>query len=321
MLKKSLIIGSGSCLPDKIVTNEDFTKILETSDEWIQSRVGISSRRFLSEDETLDDIASKACEEALAIAGVKADEVDAIIVGTTTSPYIFPSMGALIQRHIGATRACAFDVQAVCSGFIYALSVADNMIKAGQFKTVLVVGAEAMSRITDQTDRGTAVIFADGAGAVVLRAVESTEPRGILSTHLYSDGTLTDLLCAKGGGGSCGPKGFIEMKGREVMRHAVAKLGQAVMTALEANNLTPADIDWFVPHQANLRIIKAVSEHFHLPQDRVILTLDHHGNTSAASIPLALDEAVKGGKIKQGQLLILEALGGGLTWGSAAVRW
>lgn len=321
MLKKSLIIGSGSCLPSKIVTNEDFTKTIETTDEWIQSRVGIVSRRFLSEDETLDDISTKACEEALKAAGIKIEEVDAIIVGTTTNPYIFPALGVLIQKRLGATRACAFDVQAVCSGFIYALSVGDNMIKAGQFKTVLVVGADAMSRITNQTDRSTAVIFADGAGAVVLRAVESSESRGILSTHLYSDGSLTNLLYVKGGGGSCNSKGSIVMEGREVFRHAVVKLGQAVMTALEANNLKPVDIDWFVPHQANVRIIKAVSEHFHLPEDRVILTLDHHGNTSAASIPLALDEAVKQGKIKPGQLLIFEALGGGLTWGSAAVRW
>lgn len=321
MLKKSLILASGSCLPEKVVTNEDFIKELETTDEWIRSRVGITSRRFLQDHESLDDIATQACQDALTSAGVvNVLDIDAIIVGTTTNPYLFPSLATLIQRKLGATNACAFDVQAVCSGFIYALSVADNMIKGGQFKKILVVGAEAMSRITDQKDRSTAVIFGDGAGAILLQATNTTEERGILSTHLYSDGS-TDLLYTCGGPGSTESKGKIVMEGREVFKHAVTKLGQAVLAALEANSLTSSNIDWFIPHQANYRIIKAVSEHFDLPMEKVIVTLDHHGNTSAASIPLALDSAVKNGKIKEGHLLILEALGGGLTWGSAAIRW
>lgn len=318
---KSLIIGSGSCLPKKIVSNADFSETLDTTDEWIQSRVGISTRHFLAEDESIIPIARIACERAMEAAGIQSGDIDAIIVGTTTNPYVFPSMGTFIQKELKATKSCAFDVQAACSGFIYALSVADNMIKGGQFKTILVVGAEAMTRIVDQKDRSTAVIFGDGAGAVVLRATSPDNPRGILSTHLYSDGSFADILYADGGAGATCPQQPVVMQGREVFRHAIGKLGEATITALETNGLQATDIDWFIPHQANIRIINGVAEHFNLPKEKVIITLDHHGNTSAASIPLALDEAVQSGKVKEGDLIIFEALGAGLAWGSAAVRW
>lgn len=320
-LPKSLVMGTGSCLPKKIISNEDFSKTLETTDEWIKTRVGVETRHFLEEDESIITIAAQACERALKSAAVSAKDIDAIIVATTSNPYIFPSMATFIQHELGAKKACAFDVQAVCAGFIYALSMADNMIKVGQAKTVLVVGADTMSRLVDPTDRSTAVIFADGAGAIVLQNTDSTEERGILSTHLYSDGSLTDLLYVEGGPGCTGSKKSIVMKGRDVFRHAVDKLGKAVMAALEANQLTPTDIDWFVPHQANARIIESLAEHFHLPMEKFIVTLGHHGNTSAASIPLALDDAAQSGKLKKGDLIIFEALGAGLTWGSAAIRW
>lgn len=318
---KSLIIGSGSCLPDRVVSNADFSESLDTTDEWIQSRVGISTRHFLSDDESIIPIARIACERALETAGIQATDIDLIVVGTTTNPYIFPSMATFIQKELKATKACAFDVQAACSGFIYALSVGDNMIKGGQFKTVLVVGSEAMSRLVDQKDRSTAVIFGDGAGAVILQATTPDNPRGILSTHLYSDGALTNILYADGGSGSGCAQQPVFMHGREVFRHAIEKLGEATLAALESNGLEAADIDWFIPHQANIRIIHGVADHFNLPREKIIITLGHHGNTSAASIPLALDEAVRLGKVKEGDLIIFEGLGAGLTWGSVALRF
>lgn len=321
MPHKSIIVGVGSCLPKKIVSNEELSLKLETTDEWIKSRVGVNCRHIIEEDESIIAIATQACQKAMADAGVSALDIDAIVVATTSNPYIFPSMAVFIQHELGAKKAFAFDVQAVCSGFVYALSMADNFIKVGQAKTVLVVGAEAMSRLIDPMDRSTAVIFGDGAGAVILQRTSPTEERGILSTHLYSDGSLSDLLYVKGGPGSTVQKESIVMKGRDVFRHAVDKLGKAILAALDANQLKPSDIDWFIPHQANARIIEGLAEHFDLPMEKVIMTLGHHGNTSAASIPLALDEAVRAGKVKKGDLIIFEALGGGLTWGSAAVRW
>lgn len=321
MMFRSIPLGCGAYLPSNVISNDYFSQYMETSDQWISSRSGILERRFVSQGETTSDMATAAAEDALKNAGISASEVDAIIVATTTPDNIFPAVATIVQHKIGATAAFAFDVQAVCAGFVYALSVADSMIRCGQVKTVLVIGADAMSRIVDKNDRSTAVLFADGAGALVLQGTTEDTRSGVLSTHLFSDGTQKELLYVDGGPGQQKQEGTIKMVGREVFKLAVERLGNAVMIALEANCLKPEDIDWFIPHQANIRIINSVSEHFNLPREKVVITVHKHGNTSAASIPLALYDAVSEGRIKKNDLIVFEAIGGGLTWGSALIRW
>lgn len=322
----SVVQGCGAYLPKKIVTNHDLAEKMDTSHDWIVERTGIHQRHVAAPDEFTSDLATEAAKQALKRAGISPQELDLIVLATTTADDTFPAAAVTVQKSLGATNAFAFDVQAVCSGFVYALSVADNFIRCGQVKTALVIGAETMSRLMDPTDRGTAVLFGDGAGALVLKAEAAKEQkgsseRGILSTHLYSDGRCRDALYVDGGPGRGGQIGFIRMQGREVMKSAVEKIGDAVKKALEFHKLTPQDIDWFVPHQANIRIINAVAKHFALPEDRVVVTVDQHANTSAASIPLALAAAESDGRIKPGHLVIIEAMGGGFTWGSALIRW
>lgn len=317
----SCVAGIGHYLPKNCVKNTDLPAQLDTSDEWIRNRTGITQRHIASPDETTAFMAAQAAKQALLKAQIDASRVDAIILATTTPDNGFPASAARVQALIGASNAFAFDIQAVCSGFVYALSVADNFIKAGQAKTVLLIGAESMSRIVDWNDRTTCVLFGDGAAALVLQAADSANERGVLSTHLYSDGCGYDLLYVDHAIETPNKRGGVIMHGREIFKSAVKKIGEAVEKALEANNLTVDDIDWFVPHQANERIITGVIDHFHLPPEKVVVTVDKHANTSAASIPLALYEAVNDGRIKPGQLVLIEAMGGGLTWGSAIIRW
>lgn len=321
---RSVILGCGAYLPARVLTNEELTRIVETSDEWIVERTGIRSRHIAAEGETTSDLAEAAARAALAHAGVAADEVDLIVLATATPDQTFPATATKVQARLGITRGAAFDVQAVCSGFVYALAIADNFIKAGQARTALVIGAETFSRILDWTDRTTCVLFGDGAGAVVLRAEEgegTAADRGILSTHLHSDGRHHDLLYVDGGPSTTQTVGHLRMKGQEVFKHAVVNLAHVVEEALAANGLSPADISWLVPHQANRRIIESTARKLKLDGSRVVLTVDHHGNTSAASIPLALCEAVHDGRVQRGDIVLLEAMGGGFTWGAALVRW
>lgn len=317
------IIGTGGYLPEKVLTNGELERMVETSDEWIRSRTGIEKRHIVIEGETTCDLAEKASRAALAMAGVDPDSIDLIIVATTTPDMIFPSTACLLQQRLAIHGCAAFDIQAVCTGFVYALGVADKFIRTGASRRALVVGAETLSRIIDWTSRETCVLFGDGAGAVVLEA--GAEP-GILSTHLHADGAYQDLLRVPAGISLAPEKvkageAFIEMKGNEVFRMAVNTLGRIVDETLAANNMQKSDIDWLVPHQANVRIIAATAKKLDMPMERVILTVDQHGNTSAASVPLALDVAVRDGRIKHGDLLMLEAFGGGFTWGSALVRY
>ena len=314
------IIGCGSYLPDRILGNDELSSMVDTSDEWIVSRTGIRQRHIAADGQFTSDLAVKASSRALENAGISADEVDLIIVATTTPDNTFPSVATKVQAKLGLEKGAAFDIQAVCSGFIYGLAVADNFIKAGQAETVLLVGAETFSRIIDWQDRSTCVLFGDGAGAVVLRAA-GNDGRGILSTHLHSDGRHGDLLYADGGPSSTMTVGHVRMSGREVFRHAVACLAEIVNEALDANGLKCSDIDWLVPHQANKRIIDGTARKLGIPMDRIVVTVARHANTSAASIPLALDEAVRDGRIRPGHLVLMEALGGGLTWGASLVRW
>lgn len=318
------IAGTGSYLPEKILTNEDLSKIVDTSDEWIAARTGIRRRHIAAEGETTSDLGYNAAVRALEAAGVEASEIDLIVVGTTTPDLIFPSTACLIQHRLGANGCAAFDVNAACSGFVYALTVADKFIRSGAAKTALVIGAETLTRMVDWSERTTCVLFGDGAGAVVLQAAEGqggSQDRGILSTHLHSDGRYYDLLCTDGGAGSTATTGHITMEGQEVFRHAVQKLADVVGEALAANDLPPEAIDWLVPHQANQRIIDSTARKLRLPPERVVLTVAQHANTSAASIPLALAAATADGRIKRGQLVLLDAMGGGFTWGAALVRW
>lgn len=322
-LWRSRIIGTGSYLPARIVTNDELAQRVDTSDEWIQQRSGIRQRHVAAEGETTADLAEAAARQALAAAGLTGADLDLIILATTTPDDTFPSTATKVQARLGMHRGAAFDVQAVCSGFVYALAVADNFIKAGQAQTILVIGAETFTRILDWEDRTTCVLFGDGAGAVVLRADAGTgrvEDRGILSTHLHSDGRERDILYVDGGPSSTRTVGHVRMLGKEVFRHAVTNLAAVVTEALTAHGLTPAAIDWLVPHQANRRILDATAKKLALPVDRVVVTLDRHANTSAASVPLALDEAVRDGRIQPGHLILVEAMGGGLTWGSALIR-
>jgi 3-oxoacyl-[acyl-carrier-protein] synthase-3 len=321
---RARLIGVGKYLPEKCVSNAEMALQVETSDEWITARTGIRQRYFAGAHETCAYMGAAAARAALAQAGIGADEVDAIILATSTPDQAFPATAVYVQTAIGASRAFAFDLAAACSGFIYALSVADAMIRAGQVRTILVIGSEVYSRILDFTDRGTCVLFGDGAGAVVLRAAETggdPASAGVLSTHLHADGALANILYVDGAVGQPDKSGFLVMNGREVFRHAVTLLAAAVTEALAANQLTAQDIDWLVPHQANRRIIDGVGRKLGLDPERVVVTVDQHANTSAASIPLALAQAVDDGRIKPGQLVLLEALGGGLTWGSALIRF
>jgi 3-oxoacyl-[acyl-carrier-protein] synthase-3 len=320
----SRIAGTGSYLPEKVLTNDDLAKFIDTSDEWIASRTGIRERHIAAEGETTSDLAYHASIRALEAAGVDAKDLDLIVVGTTTPDLIFPSTACLLQHRIGANGCAAFDVNAACSGFVYALTVADKFIRSGSAKNVLVVGAETLTRMLDWSDRSTCVLFGDGAGAVVLKADTET---GILSTHMHADGGKKELLWNPVGVSvgfkpeepNAGVK--VLMTGNEVFKHAVKALDSVVEETLEANGLDRHDIDWLIPHQANLRIIEATAKRLDMPMDRVIVTVDRHGNTSSGSVPLALDEAVRTGKVQRGQLVLLEAFGGGFTWGSALLRY
>jgi 3-oxoacyl-[acyl-carrier-protein] synthase-3 len=317
------IAGTGSYLPEKILTNADLAALVDTSDEWIRSRTGISHRHIAVEGETTTDLAEHAARRALTAAGVEANEVDLICVGTTTPDLVFPNVGTLLQARLGIRGCPAFSLEAACTGFMYALSVAEKFVRTGEAKCALVVGAETLSRITDWKDRGTCVLFADGAGAVVLKP--SQEP-GIICTRLHSDGSYKDLLLYPDGV-SLGfhlvrqGKAGVQMKGNEVYKVAVNTLGALVTETLSANNVAKDQLDWLIPHQANIRIIEAIAKRLELPMSRVIVTIGTHGNTSAASVPLALDTAIRDGRVKRGQLLLLEAFGGGFTWGSALVRY
>ena len=320
----SRIVGTGSYLPEKVLTNDDLSKIVDTSDEWIAARTGIRERHVAAEGETTGDLAYHAAVRAMEAAGVEASELDLIVLGTTTPDLIFPSTACLLQHRLGANGCPAFDVNAACSGFIYALTVADKFIRSGSARTVLVVGAETLTRMLDWNDRGTCVLFGDGAGAVVLKADSDT---GILSTHMHADGGKKELLWNpvgvsvgfKPGEHNAGVK--VLMTGNEVFKHAVKALDSVVEEALAANSLDRHEIDWLIPHQANLRIIEATAKRLDMPMERVIVTVDRHGNTSSGSVPLALDEAVRSGRVKRGQLVLLEAFGGGFTWGSALMRY
>ena len=328
MTRRSKILGCGSYLPERILTNAELAKTLDTSDEWIVERSGIRQRHIASDGQFTSDLALKAAERALEHAGIKAKNVDMVIVATATPDNTFPATATKVQHNLGMTTGAAFDIQAVCSGFVFALSVADNMIKGGQADTIVVIGAETFSRILDWEDRGTCVLFGDGAGAVVLRASPDDVPdedtitaQGILSTHIHSNGSTRDLLYVDGGPSSTQTVGHVRMVGREVFRHAVTNLANIVGETLDAHGLHSDDLDWLVPHQANKRILDSTARKLGMSADRVVVTVDRHANTSAASIPLALDEAVKDGRIKRGNLVLMEAMGGGLTWGSGLVRW
>lgn len=323
-LYHSVALGCGSYLPERILTNAELAKKVDTSDEWIVERTGIRQRHIAAEGQYTSHLAIEAAQKALSASGVSAQDIDLIVVATATPDDTFPATAAKVQAAIGLTTGAAFDVQAVCSGFVYAMAVADNFIKAGQAGRVLVIGAETFSRILDWNDRTTCVLFGDGAGAVVLEArpgpVEAGG-RGVMSTHLHSDGRYRDMLYVDGGPSTTGRAGHVRMKGKEVFRHAVTNLSSVVYETLEKNALSASDIDWIIPHQANERIINGTAKKLGIPSDRVVLTVGDHGNTSAASVPLALDVAVTDGRVQQGDLLLLEAMGGGFTWGSCLVRW
>jgi 3-oxoacyl-[acyl-carrier-protein] synthase-3 len=320
---RSAVTGVGSFLPEQVVTNADLAKIVDTSDEWIQERTGIKQRHRARDDQPTSDLAVEAAKRALADAGRTAAEVDLIIVATTTPDMTFPSVASIVQRKIGAPTCIAFDVQAVCSGFVYALSVADGFVARGMAKCALVIGAEEMTRLMDWTDRSTCVLFGDGAGCVVVEPREgqgTKEDQGLLGFALRCDGTKTDLLYVDGGPATTGTVGHLRMAGNQVFRHAVVNIAEAITAACAASNIEVADVDWFVPHQANQRIIKGVGDRLGLDENKVISTVAIHANTSAASIPLALDAAIQDGRIKRGDLVLLEAMGGGLTWGACAFR-
>jgi|TARA_B110000908_G_scaffold164826_1_gene213376 3-oxoacyl-[acyl-carrier-protein] synthase-3 len=316
----SRITGTGSYLPHKILSNNDLEKMVDTNDQWIQERTGIKKRHIIAENETTTDLAFNAAVKAIEAAGIENREIDLIIIATTTPTRIFPSTASLVQERLGISGCPAFDIQAVCTGFIYALTVADKFIKSGSAKNALVIGAESLSRIVDWSDRNTCVLFGDGAGAVVLQASEET---GILSTHIHSDGKYNGLLSVPTGPGSMDTdaKPYIEMQGNDVFKIAVRTLSSIADETLSANNLSKKDIDWLIPHQANIRIIAATAKKLGMSMDQVVVTVDEHGNTSAASIPLALDVAVRDGRINRGEILLLEAFGGGFTWGSVLLNF
>ena len=323
MTRRAVVTGVGHYLPERVVPNSEFEASLDTSDEWIRSRSGIERRHFAAEGETTSDLATQAAQAALADAGCDAAAVNAIVVATSTADLTFPSAATMVQARLGMTKGFAFDVQAVCAGFVYALSNANALILSGQADRVLVIGAETFSRIMDWTDRSTCVLFGDGAGALLLEAqvcAGETSDRGILATDLNSDGRYKDLLYVDGGV-STQFTGHLRMQGNQVFRHAVEKLAKTAETSLERAGLTSADVDWIVPHQANIRIIQGTAKKMGLPMDKVVVTVHDHGNTSAASIPLALSVGKQRGQIKPGDLIVTEAIGGGLAWGSVVLRW
>ncbi len=320
----AILHSCGAYLPSNIMTNDDVAKIVETNDEWIRERTGITQRHIAAEGEFTSDLATAAAKAALEKSSLTLEDIDLIIVATTTPDRTFPSTATIVQHKLGMKHGAAFDIQAVCSGFIYGLSIADNFIRSGQHKHIIVIGAETMSRIIDWKDRSTCILFGDGAGAVIVSASDTQhnpENRGILSTHLYSDGSYLDMLYMDGGASTSSHVGLLHMEGKEVFRHAVDKMRQAILTSLEVNNLTKEDIDWIIPHQANLRIMEFIRKKLRAPQEKLISTVPIHANTSAASIPLALAETQKTQRIKEGDLLSFTALGGGLTWGSVLLRW
>lgn len=323
MTLRTVIRGAGHYLPERVVGNAEFEATLDTSDEWIKSRSGIERRHFATESDTTSSMAAAAARAALADAGLVPDDVDAIVLATSTADLTFPSAATMVQSQLGMTRGFAFDVQAVCAGFVYALSNANALILSGQARRVLVIGAETFSRIMDWTDRGTCVLFGDGAGAVVLEAAEgdgTSADRGILATDLHSDGRHRDLLYVDGGV-STGTSGHLRMQGNQVFRHAVEKLAATAHTAMDRAGVTAEDVDWIVPHQANIRIIQGTAKKMGVPMDRVVVTVQDHGNTSAASIPLALSVGRQRGQIRDGDLIVTEAIGGGLAWGAVVLRW
>jgi len=320
---RSQVAGCGAYLPERVVTNQELASRLDTSDEWIRQRTGIGERRVAAPGELTSDLAVRAADRALSSAGMSGSDLDLLVLATATPDHTFPATAAKVQARLGMRRGAAFDVQAVCAGFIFALSVADNAVRLGQARTALVVGAETFSRILDWEDRSTCVLFGDGAGAVVLRAIPAAESGGrfILSNHLHSDGRQYDILYVDGGPSSTRGTGFLRMEGREVFRQAVHRLSAVVDEALAANGLIATDVDWLVPHQANSRIIDGMGRKLGLAEDKIVVTIERHANTSAASIPLALETAVADGRIKPGHLVLMEALGGGLSWGASLVRW
>lgn len=323
MTIRAVVRGVGHYLPDRVVPNAEFETLLDTSDDWIRSRSGIERRHFAAEGQTTSDLATRAARAALADAGLEPDEIDAIIVATSTADLTFPSVATMVQAALGMTRGFAFDIQAVCAGFVYALANGSALIASGQAQRILVIGAETFSRLMDWTDRSTCVLFGDGAGALVLEAAKgngTSADRGVLATDLHSDGRFKDLLYVDGGV-STHSTGMLRMQGKEVFRHAVEKLAQTAHTSLEKAGLTAEDVDWIVPHQANLRIITATAQRMQVPMERVVMTVQDHGNTSAASIPLALSVGRQRGQIKEGDLIVTEAIGGGLAWGSVVLRW
>jgi 3-oxoacyl-[acyl-carrier-protein] synthase-3 len=317
---KSVIISTGSYLPKKIVTNDDLSKIVETSDEWISSRTGIKQRHISEEKETTSYMAAEAAKKAISKSGLTSRDIDLIIVATTTPDSTFPATACKVQDAIGAKNAAAFDLQAVCSGFLYGLSVADSMIKGGSFKNILIIGADKMSSVIDWKDRSTCVLFGDGAGAFIISSTDKdSSESGIISSRIQADGSLGKILCTSGGTGTTQTAGHIQMEGREVFKHAVQKMTSSMEDLLKTHNLTHADIDWIVPHQANIRIIELIAKKMNLPQDKIIAAIDKHANTSAASIPLAIDTAEA--KFKKGDKILLTAAGGGFTWGSVLLVW
>ncbi len=324
MSLRSVVLGCGSYLPQRILTNAELASRIDTSDEWIVQRTGIRERHIAADDEFTSHLAIKAATAALADAGIDAQAIDLIVLATSTPDNTFPATAVAVQNGLGITHGAAFDLQAVCSGFVFALATADNFLRSGAFRRALVIGAETFSRILDWNDRGTCVLFGDGAGAIVLEAQEQpgqTSDRGILTTHLRSDGRHKAKLFVDGGPGSTRTVGHLRMEGREVFKHAVGMITDVIVDAFNATGLSADDITWFIPHQANKRIIDASAHKLHIAPQKVVLTVDRHGNTSAASIPLALNVAVKDGRVKKGDLVLFEAMGGGFTWGSALVRW
>ncbi|MCP1844146.1 3-oxoacyl-[acyl-carrier-protein] synthase-3 [Bradyrhizobium sp. USDA 4524] len=321
---RSVVLGCGSYLPERVLTNAELASRIDTSDEWIVQRTGISERHIAADDEVTSHLAIKAAQAALAHAQVDAQSIDLIVLATSTPDNTFPATAVAVQHALGINHGVAFDLQAVCSGFVFALATADNFLRAGTHKRALVIGAETFSRILDWNDRGTCVLFGDGAGAVVLEAQQqsgTTSDRGVLTTHLRSDGRHKAKLFVDGGPGSTRTVGYLRMEGREVFKHAVGMITDVIVDAFNATGFTAEDITWFIPHQANKRIIDASAHKLHIAPQKVVLTVDKHGNTSAASIPLALSVAVKDGRVKKGDLVLFEAMGGGFTWGSALVRW
>jgi 3-oxoacyl-[acyl-carrier-protein] synthase III len=321
---RARVIGCGAYLPEKIVTNDDIAKMVDTSDAWIRDRTGIRERRIVKDGEKTSDLALAAARAALLDAGINADAVDTIICCTTTPDETFPATATVVQAKLGMTRGVAFDLQAVCSGFIFGMTVADNFIRCGQSRTLLLIGAESMSRLLDWTDRSTCVLFGDGAGAVVLEAHQGKgdiSDQGVLSTRIFSDGRMHDMLYVDGGPSSTQTTGHLRMQGKEVFRHAVINIAGAITACADAAGVKVSDIDWFVPHQANQRILDGTARRLGIAPERVISTIAEHGNTSAASVPLALVTAVRDGRIRKGDLVLLEAMGGGFTWGAALLRW